>query len=459
MSINIPRTKEGKFVKGNIYSSATMFVPGQVPPNKGKKFPGTGNRESFKPGNTPHNTRHDNDITIRTNNQGNSYKYIRLEKGKWEFLQRYNWMNVNGPIPEGLILCCIDGDSLNCDPTNWELKTRAEHGSCNRNFGKLRVKTCPICNKEFETKLRQAKYCSDDCQREKSRIHMREFQRAKREKRVEILRNCIVCGKEFTPDHMANKICSDECHIVRQRTYNAGYARRHPKVSKKTVAIRNKKTRGTTTAKCLQCGKEFTKKTALNELCSYRCKRDRRNELRGPYISVKAMKEKLQPITTCLVCGKEFESDFGKKMCSSECRIQAGKNYRKQYYTRLKASKPVKVKTEKPLKIKAEKSVKERTLRTLKTLKKVKPAMKVEKAVLNERRTKSEAVLIENMIELNRNAPVHDREIIQKKKIVSPKLSEMGYKIHDKRLKITYYFKTKEKYLNYLKKQENERSN
>jgi hypothetical protein len=114
-------------------------------------------------------------------------------------------MNENGPIPEGKILCCIDGDSLNCDPSNWELKTRAEHGSRNRNFVKPILKTCPICNKEFETVLRQAKYCSDDCQREKSRIHMREFQRAKREGKDVVTRNCVVCGKEFTPNHMAIK--------------------------------------------------------------------------------------------------------------------------------------------------------------------------------------------------------------------------------------------------------------
>lgn len=392
----------------------------------------------------------------RTNNQGNTYKYIRLEQGKWEFLQRYNWMNENGPIPEGKILCCMDGDSLNCEPGNWELKTRAEHGRSNCNLVKPVVKICPICLKEFETKLRQAKYCSDDCQREKSRIHMREFQRAKRGLRVELTRNCIVCEKEFTPGHMANKICSDECHIERQRRYNAtSYNKQHLKVAtsvKKASPSISKKIKANTSAKCSQCGNEFTKTSPLNELCSYRCKRDRRNELRGPYVSIKAMKEKPKLTTTCIVCGNDFTKEDGKKICSSECRIQSSKNYRKNYYDRSKASKPVKVTAVKPVKVKAVKPIKVKSIKPAKE----KPIPQVIQS-LNKRQKTNEKDAALNMLELNRNAPLHDREVIKKKNIVSPDLSEMEYTIHDKRMRCTYYFRTKEKYNNYLKKQEDER--
>ncbi|MEX2693674.1 HNH endonuclease [Rhizobium mongolense] len=30
----------------------------------------------------------------------------------------------DGPIPEGHVLKCLDGDKTNCDPSNWELISR-----------------------------------------------------------------------------------------------------------------------------------------------------------------------------------------------------------------------------------------------------------------------------------------------------------------------------------------------
>lgn len=33
---------------------------------------------------------------------------------------RYLWEQANGPVPEGHVLKCLDGDKTNCDPSNWE---------------------------------------------------------------------------------------------------------------------------------------------------------------------------------------------------------------------------------------------------------------------------------------------------------------------------------------------------
>ena len=130
-----------------------------------------------------------------------------------------------------------------------------------------------------------------------------------------------------------------------------------------------------TTAICLQCGIKFQKATALNDLCSAKCKRAHANQLRD-----------VKP----------------------------------------KIGRPVKIKTEKPVK--------------------EKPIVQS----LNKHQKKNEKDAALNMLELNRNAPAHDREVLKKKKIVSPDLKDMKFHHHDKRMKITYYFITEEKYNNYL---------
>jgi hypothetical protein len=101
---------------------------------------------------------------------------------------------------------------------------------------------------------------------------------------------------------------------------------------------------------------------------------------------------------------------------------------------------PEKVKAVKPIKVKAIKPVKEKPIKQV-----------VHIQSLNKKTKGNEKDAALNMLELNRNAPRHDKEIINKKNIVSPKLSDMGYHVHDKKMKITYYFRTEQKYLNHLK--------
>ena len=112
------------------------FVKGQVAHNLGKKFaPGKGGRHpnaratQFKKGERsgvaiklwkPIGTER---VTIdgyveRKVNEG------LPRKNRWKQVHRINWEAVNGPIPEGYALKCLDGDKANTDPSNWEAMPR-----------------------------------------------------------------------------------------------------------------------------------------------------------------------------------------------------------------------------------------------------------------------------------------------------------------------------------------------
>jgi hypothetical protein len=106
------------------------FVKGQEPINKGKPCPeGKGGRHAnarktqFKRGQLPHNTRflgHERvskdgyvEISIDEENPHTGYERRYVLK------HLHIWEQVNGPVPDGMCLKCLDGDRLNTDPSNW----------------------------------------------------------------------------------------------------------------------------------------------------------------------------------------------------------------------------------------------------------------------------------------------------------------------------------------------------
>jgi hypothetical protein len=114
---------------------ASRIQPGNISFNKGKKQSDYMTAEAiartaatrFNKGNIPPNTKEkDGEISIRHKKGDPPYKYIRVSLGKWVLLQRHNWELVNGPISTGHCLWCL-GDTLNCEPDNWELITRKEN--------------------------------------------------------------------------------------------------------------------------------------------------------------------------------------------------------------------------------------------------------------------------------------------------------------------------------------------
>lgn len=106
------------------------FSKGQEPFNKGKKCPpGKGGRHpnaqrtQFKSGQLPHNTKFlghervskDGYVEISVDQQNPHTGYER----RYILKHLYLWEKINGPVPDGHCLKCLDGDRLNTDPANW----------------------------------------------------------------------------------------------------------------------------------------------------------------------------------------------------------------------------------------------------------------------------------------------------------------------------------------------------
>ena len=66
--------------------------------------------------------------TERLNQDG--YRERKIHDGqpmhsRWRLVHLVEWEAVNGPIPKGMCLKCLDGDRLNTDPANWQAIPRA----------------------------------------------------------------------------------------------------------------------------------------------------------------------------------------------------------------------------------------------------------------------------------------------------------------------------------------------
>lgn len=103
--------------------SGLKGTEGIEPPNKGKKFPGTGNITTFKKGNKPNNYRPIGSERI------NTYGYIDIKVADpdvWEPKHRMLWEKQNGKIPGNKALVFADGNKLNLDMDNLLLVSREE---------------------------------------------------------------------------------------------------------------------------------------------------------------------------------------------------------------------------------------------------------------------------------------------------------------------------------------------
>jgi hypothetical protein len=126
------------------FKKDSQIKKGNIPMNKGKSMTPEMYKKCkatmFKKGRINFNELYDGAITIRHSHQDRKdppYYHIRLAKGKWIALHTYNWEKINGKVPEGHCLWFKDGNSLNPDPDNMELITRAEN--MRRNSCSLRL--------------------------------------------------------------------------------------------------------------------------------------------------------------------------------------------------------------------------------------------------------------------------------------------------------------------------------
>ena len=109
---------------------AYRFPMGHTPANKGKKMsPEVYERccrSMFRKGHKPHNTRHDGAESIRVDNNGHRYIYVRIAEGKWIPKHIQIWTQANGPVPIGYNIIFRDGDTQNCTLENLECISNAE---------------------------------------------------------------------------------------------------------------------------------------------------------------------------------------------------------------------------------------------------------------------------------------------------------------------------------------------
>ncbi|MPW31839.1 HNH endonuclease [Agarivorans sp. B2Z047] len=99
-----------------------QFKKGNIPlPNARPKGP---NKTSFKKGLTPPKWRKVGTEVITPD----GFRKIKVaEPNSWNLIHVKNWEEANGKIPQGMVFLFKDGNQLNCDISNLELITRAEH--------------------------------------------------------------------------------------------------------------------------------------------------------------------------------------------------------------------------------------------------------------------------------------------------------------------------------------------
>jgi hypothetical protein len=134
--------------KGWLTGRDGRFEKGQAPRNKGKRCPpGKGGRSAnarkhhFKKG-----TRTGVSVTLykpigteRVSKDG--YLERKVHDGlplqsRWRMVQLINWEAINGPVPKGMALKCLDGDRRNVEPSNWEPVPRAMLPRLNGIYGR-----------------------------------------------------------------------------------------------------------------------------------------------------------------------------------------------------------------------------------------------------------------------------------------------------------------------------------
>lgn len=116
-STKITRKNRGRFKKGNkSWNEGTHVVAG-----------GRSAETRFVPGQKPANALPEFAIVPRVNKEGKPFLMIKIEGQGMKHLNRWTWEQKNGTIPEGMLVCHLDGDPKNCDITNLVLRTRAEN--------------------------------------------------------------------------------------------------------------------------------------------------------------------------------------------------------------------------------------------------------------------------------------------------------------------------------------------
>lgn len=115
LDINTSQVKSYKRNHGIQSGLTGKFEKGHSPANKGKKYPGTGNKTSFKKGRHP-----ENKLTVGSEKpNGDGYIYRKIaEPNVWKSKHKLIYEEFNGPIPEEHVIIFADGNRRNFDIDN-----------------------------------------------------------------------------------------------------------------------------------------------------------------------------------------------------------------------------------------------------------------------------------------------------------------------------------------------------
>lgn len=110
------------------------FKKGNIPANKGKKYPGRVNRTSFKKGQRPHNYKpigseridRDGYVIVKVSDKGPWHE-------RWQHKHKVVWEKEFGPVPEGHVLLFADGNKQNITLDNLILISKKQLAILNKN--------------------------------------------------------------------------------------------------------------------------------------------------------------------------------------------------------------------------------------------------------------------------------------------------------------------------------------
>lgn len=162
------------------------------------------------------------------------------------------------------------------------------------------IKICPICQKEFHTKRKNAIFCTLKC-----RYEFQKTENNPSRKRKKII--CLNCGKEKTVmNYTTTKFCCLSCYW--------NFLRNHPDIKFQQVTDSKIK------KECLSCKKEF--KVHLYRKNVKFCSRSCHDNYRRDFL-------------TCPTCGKDIKTPKyeKRKYCSEECAFK-GVDKRKSSFSK-----------------------------------------------------------------------------------------------------------------------------
>lgn len=130
--------RDNSYLLGNQFAKGAKpnvmaFKEGDVPWNKGKKGIHLSPETEFKKGQKSVNLKPVGSITTRIDKNKKQRKWIKInDPDIWIEYAKFVWIKNNGEIPKGFLIHHIDENSLNDDPGNLALVTRAAHMNLHR---------------------------------------------------------------------------------------------------------------------------------------------------------------------------------------------------------------------------------------------------------------------------------------------------------------------------------------